>query len=71
MWDWMLRTRPVSEGRAMERIGGAITAKPGTDQSELGRGTGKTTAPMRSVWIEDPSEKEKENCNFFPCIVRK
>lgn len=25
VWDWMLRTRPVSDGRANERIGGAIT----------------------------------------------
>ena len=24
VWDWMLRTRPVSEGRTRERIGGAI-----------------------------------------------
>lgn len=24
VWDWMLSTRPVSEGRAKERMGGAI-----------------------------------------------
>lgn len=24
VWDWMLRTRPVSDGRARERIGGVI-----------------------------------------------
>lgn len=25
MWDWILRTRPVSEGRAKESNGGAIS----------------------------------------------